>query len=62
MRLIRTLIAFALGVVVGYTIRAWDIQLPDDLASYVQKLEQMKQDKERLEVELVRLRKLVGDE
>ncbi len=69
MRLIRTLLAFAFGVVVGYTIRAWDIQLPDDVASYAQKLEQMNADRERLQTklarlqaELVRLRKLVGEE
>ena len=62
MRLIRTLLAFAFGVVVGYTIRAWDIQLPGDVAAYAQRLEQMKQDKARLEAELTRLRKLVGQE
>ena len=62
MKLIRALLAFAFGVLVGYTIRAWDIQLPDDVASYVQKLEQMKQDKENLQAELARLRSLIGEQ
>lgn len=62
MRLIRTLLAFAFGVVVGYTIKAWDIQLPDDVASYADKLEQMNADRERLQAELERLRKLVGEQ
>ena len=62
MKLIRTLLAFAFGVLVGYTIRAWDIQLPDDVASYVQKLEQMTQDKENLQAELARLRSLIGEQ
>ena len=61
MKLIRTLIAFALGVVVGYAIRAWDIQLPDEVAAYAHRLEEMKQDKARLEAELSRLRRLVGE-
>lgn len=62
MKLIRALLAFAFGVLVGYTIRAWDIQLPDDVASYVQRLEQMKQDKDHLEAELARLRRLIGEQ
>jgi len=62
MRLIRTLLAFAFGVIVGYAIRAWDIQLPDDVAAYAQKLEQLNADREKLQAELVRLRKLVGQE
>ena len=61
MKLIRNLIAFALGVIVGYAIRSWDIELPEEIQSYAQQLEDMKQDKERLQTELERLRQLVKD-
>ena len=66
MKLIRTVIAFMLGMVVGYAVKAWDVELPQDIQAYANKLESysgkiedFRKDKQRLEAEIERLKKLV---
>jgi cell division protein FtsB len=62
MKIIRTLIAFVLGMAVGYALHAWNVELPQEVRSYAQQIEKMKKDKEALQAELERLRKLTGKE
>ena len=61
MKLLRTAIVFVLGMVVGYTMRTWNIELPEQVQGYVQQIESMKDDKARLEAELKKLRELIDD-
>ena len=61
MKLLRTAIVFVLGIVVGYTMRTWNIELPEQVQGYVQQIESMKGDKARLEAELKKLRELIDD-
>lgn len=69
MKLIRTVIAFMLGTVVGYAVKAWDVELPQDIRAYTDKIEsysgkieEFRKDKQRLEAEIERLKKLVPSE
>ncbi len=66
MKLIRTVIAFMLGMVVGYAVKAWDVELPQDIRAYADKIESysgkiedFRKDRQRLEAEIERLKKLV---
>ena len=61
MKLLRTVIVFVAGLIIGYTVRAWDIDLPDQVAGYADQIDRMKEDKARLEKEIERLRKIVDD-
>ena len=69
MRLIRTVIIFVAGMIVGYAVSAWDIELPEQVQGYVQQVEDLRGDfekmrdkKELLEAEVERLQKLVEDQ
>ena len=69
MRLIRTVISFVAGMIVGYAVSDWDIELPEQMHGYVQQLEDLRGDfekmrdkKELLEAEVERLQKLVEDQ
>ena len=62
MKLVRTVVVFALGIVVGYTMRTWNIELPEQVEGYAQQIESMRDDKARLEAELKKLRKLIDDD
>ena len=66
MKLIRTVIAFALGMVVGYMVKALDVELPadirvytDKIESYAGQIEEFRKDNQRLEAEVERLKKML---
>lgn len=62
MKLLRTLVVFLVGMIVGYTVRSWDVELPAEVAKYAEQIDEMRDSKERLESEIARLRKLVKEE
>jgi len=68
MKLIRTVITFVLGLIVGYMVKAMDVELPEDIRVYTDKLEsyagqieEFRKDKQRLEAEVERLKKMLED-
>ena len=67
MKLIRTVIAFVLGIAVGYALKAWDVELPEEVRTYAAKIEsyaddieKMGKEKEKLEAEVKRLQQKLG--
>ena len=68
MKLIRTVITFVLGLIVGYMVKAMDVELPEDIRVYTDKLEsyagqieEFRKDKQRLETKIKHLKKMLED-
>ncbi len=61
MKLVRTIVVFAFGMIAGYAMRSWDVELPEEIAKYAEQIDDMRDSKEQLEAEISRLRKLVNE-